>query len=60
MVEDLAVEHDPEAVVLVGHGLLAGGNVDDRESGVPESGMLIPIQAELVRATVALSPDHAR
>ena len=29
IVEDLPVENDPQRAVFVGHGLLAGGEVDD-------------------------------
>jgi hypothetical protein len=32
VVEDLAVEDDPDRVVLVGHGLIARGEIDDAEA----------------------------
>ena len=36
VVEDLAVERDPQRAVLVGHRLMAAADIDDAESGVAE------------------------
>ena len=60
MVEDLAVEHDPQVVILVGQGLLPGGDVDDRQPRMSKSGMLVPVKTELVGTPVALGADHPR
>jgi hypothetical protein len=53
VVEDLAVEDDPEGLVLVGERLLAGGEIDDREPGVGQAGAAIAVGAELVGPAVA-------
>ena len=59
VVEDLTVEDDPDAVVLVGHGLLTGAQIDDRQPGVPKCRDPVPVQAELVRPSMLDGPDHA-
>jgi hypothetical protein len=38
VVEDFAVEHDPEVAIGRGERLLAAREIDDREAAVPESG----------------------
>jgi hypothetical protein len=48
VIEDLTVEDDPEIVRLVGEGLLAGGQIDDREAGVGEPRVRVTVEAELV------------
>ncbi len=41
VVVDLSVEHDPHVVALVGQGLVAGGEVDDAQPAVGESGVCV-------------------
>ena len=57
VVEDLAVEDDPERLVLVGERLLPAGQIDDRQPGMRQAGPVVAIGAELVRAAV---PERAR
>ena len=56
VVEDLAVEDDPQRAVLVGQRLLAGRQVDDGQAGVRQAGALVAIGPELVRPAV---PERA-
>jgi len=58
VVEDLAVEDDPHRLVLVGHGLLPRGQVDDREPGVGQAGVAVVVAPELVGATMEHRPHH--
>ena len=55
VVEDLAVEDDPDAPVLVGDRLPAALEVDDAQPRVGEADVRIPVEAETVRAPV---PEH--
>ena len=34
VVEDLAVERDPEVVIFIGHRLCTAGKIDDAETGM--------------------------
>jgi hypothetical protein len=58
VVEDLAVERNPQGAALVGQRLLPHGQVDDREPRVRESGTSVAIEPELVRAAVAQGARH--
>ena len=57
VIEDLAVEDDPEGAILVGDGLLAAAQIDDAEAGVAQADRAIQIDAELVRPAMA---DHGQ
>jgi hypothetical protein len=46
-VVDLAVEHHPDAVILVRQGLLTGGDVDDRQATVTEDRGRVPYAGRL-------------
>ena len=59
VVEDLAVEDDPQAAVLVADGLLARAEIDDGEPGVAQAGLIVQVDAELVRAAVPDGAEHA-
>src|SRR5574341_742739 len=57
VVVDLAVEHDLDAVVLVGHGLVRDGRqVDDREAAVPQADL--PVRRDPSPSTVRAAMDH--
>jgi hypothetical protein len=60
VVEDLAVEDDPDRPVLVGERLLPGAQIDDRQARVPERGALIAVHPEFVGAAMAERADHGR
>ena len=60
VVEDLAVEGDPDGIVLVAHGLGAAGEVDDAESRVGESSAGLEVDAVRVGAAVVERPDRRR
>src|SRR6185295_2389187 len=60
VVEDLAVEHDPQRLVLVGERLLAGGEVDDGEPGMGEAGVPVAVDAELIGTAMAQGPRHSQ
>src|SRR5262249_17272558 len=59
VVEDLAVEGDPESAVLVAERLLSGGQIDDREPRMRQAATRVPVEAELVRPPVAQDGGHA-
>ena len=58
VVEDLAVEDDPQRAVLIRERLLAAGEVDDREPRMTEPGTTIAIDPELVRTAVLQRCRH--
>jgi hypothetical protein len=58
VVEDLAVEDDPQSLVLVGHRLLAAGQIDDRQAGVGQPGARVAVGPELVGPAVVHRPQH--
>src|SRR5712691_8015724 len=58
VVENFAVVGDPERAILVGHRLVAGGEVDDAQPAVAKSGIGIDVVAEVVRSTVAKGASH--
>ncbi len=60
VVEDLAVEGDPQGAPLVGERLLPGGEVDDREPGVRQAGLAVAVEAELVGTAVTERAGHHR
>jgi hypothetical protein len=53
-VVDLAVEHHGHRAVLVEHGLLAGGDVDDGQAAMAEAQARFQVQARLVGAAMPL------
>ena len=60
VVVDLAVENDPDAVVLVGQRLLTRGEIDDAETAMGQAGDLIAVQAGFVGSTVGDDVAHDR
>ena len=58
VVEDLAVEADPHGAVIVGHGLGAGFQVDDREAPMRETHAVTAMDAAGVGAAVAQFTVH--
>lgn len=58
IVEDLAVERDDDAAVVVGHGLAAAGDVDDAEAGVAEADIVVDMDTLLVGPPVCDRADH--
>ena len=59
MVVNFAVEDDPNGVVLVGHGLVAAGDVNDREPSVCKPHGTVEPQARPVGTAVLLYIGHA-
>ena len=51
---DFAVEHHPDRIVLIGQGLLAGGDVDDGQPSMPQPQPRLDVQASFVRAAMPL------
>ena len=58
VVEDLAVERDPQRAALVRERLLARRQIDDRQPGVGKTGVAIAVDPELVRTAVAERASH--
>src|SRR5579859_7874236 len=58
VVEDFPVERDPERRVLVAHGLLAAGKIDDAEPGVRQPHTVLAVKSSIVRAAMRKHPDH--
>ena len=59
VVEDFAVISDPEGAILVGHGLLASGDIDDAEAAMAQRGEGIAVVAGGVGAAMADAIRHA-
>ena len=59
VIVDLAVEDDPDVAVLVGHGLMATGHVDDREAPVTESHRPLDPESLAVRPSMPQHVTHA-
>src|SRR5262249_25441639 len=59
VIEDLAVIGDPELAGLAGHGLMAGGDIDDAEPPVRKVRPIVVIKAGIVGAAVADCIGHA-
>jgi len=58
VVEDFAFVGNPLLAILVGHRLVAGGEVDDAQPAVPQCGIGIDVITEIVRSAVAKRPSH--
>jgi hypothetical protein len=59
VIKDLAIENDNERSILVRHGLMPTGKVDDAESPVPQrDSILMNEKAAIVRTTVADDISH--
>jgi hypothetical protein len=58
VVENLAIEYDPQRAILVGQRLLSGGEIDDRESRMSEADVRIAVDAKLIRTTVLECAEH--
>ncbi len=59
VVEDLAVERDPDIAVGRGERLLAAREVDDREASVAERRALVEVDAGCIGPAMAHGLDHA-
>ncbi len=59
VVEDLAVVDDPQAAVLVGHRLLAGGQVDDAQAAVAQMSPSVLVVTEGIGTTMLQHRSHA-
>jgi hypothetical protein len=57
MIENLAVENDPEGAVFIANGLLPAAEVNDAQTSVTQTDVVIEVNAKLVRAAV---PDHGQ
>ena len=60
VVEDLAVEGDPDGAVLVAHRLAAAVDVDDAEARVRQADVAVDVESVAVRPAMRDRPDHAR
>src|SRR5260221_9076491 len=60
MVVDLAVEHYPDALVFVAHGLLASSQVDDREPARAERDFRAGPGARIVGPAMLKRTRHAQ
>ena len=60
VVEDLAVERDPDRFVVVRHRLRAAANVNNAEPGVRESGARLEVHSAGVRAAMMQHRHHVR
>jgi hypothetical protein len=58
VVEDLAVEGDPQRRVLVAHGLLAAGEVNDAEPGMRQTHAVLRVKSGIVRPAMSQHPNH--
>ena len=58
VVEDLAVEGDPQRRVLVAHGLLAAGEVNDAEPGMRQTHAVLSVKSGIVRPAMSQHPNH--
>lgn len=61
VIENFAVERDPNGPVLVGHGLSAAGEVDDTKASMAQSNptMGIEVDAAVIRTAMAQGWQHA-
>ncbi len=57
VVEDLAVEGDPERGVLVGHWLVATNEIDDAEASVRQTHAILGINPGIVGTPMRQHPD---
>ena len=58
-VVDLAIEDGPDGAVLIGERLMPSRQIDDRQPAKPERGMIVAIDAGIVRPAVS-DPVHHR
>lgn len=58
MVEDLAVVGNPQATIFIGHGLLAGGEVDDAETAMAEVQTIIREEPKFIGSPVRDLGSH--
>src|SRR5438105_187915 len=59
VIVDLAIKNDPDRLVLVGDGLMAAFDVDDRESTTSKGYRTINVKAFIVRSTMSDRVAHA-
>ena len=60
VIEDLAIENDPDVAILVMDRLLAAGEVDDAQTGMGQSDATVKPDAAAVGAAVMKPADHRR
>jgi hypothetical protein len=58
IVEDLPIEYNPEVPVFVADGLAAPGQIDNAEARAAQPGCPVPVEAKLIRTTVAYHTQH--
>jgi hypothetical protein len=58
IVKHLSVEDNPEGLILIGQGLIAACEINDRQAGMSESDPAVAIEATAVRSAVTDSGDH--
>ena len=58
MIEDFAVVSNPQAAIFVGHGLLAGGKVDDAETAMAEVQTIIGEEPKFIGSPVRDLGSH--
>src|SRR6266446_614341 len=58
VVEDFAVERDPQRTVLVAHRLLAAREIDDAKPGMRETHAILGVKSSIVRPAMSQHPDH--
>ena len=59
VIEDLAVEDDPQRLAVIRKWLLAGGKIDDRKPRVCEARVCVAVKTELIGTTVIKAARHA-
>ena len=58
IVEDLAIEDDPQGAVFIRDGLVAPFQIDDAQSGASQANLPVQVEAETVGAAVAHHGEH--
>src|SRR5436190_12315857 len=58
IIENFAVENDPQGFVFVGDRLAASAKVDDAEAGAAQGGLAIEQNAEFIRAAMPQLGEH--
>ena len=59
VVEDLAIQHNPDAFVFIVDGLLAALKIDDTQPRMPQTDEGINVEAGTVRPAMRQRPDHS-
>jgi hypothetical protein len=58
VIEDLAVEDDPQRLVFVGDRLVAAGHIDDRQAAHPEPHLPVRVVAGIVGTATGQAVGH--